>query len=563
MKSNELSKNLDKVLSDSNFRSVLIDGPWGCGKTYEVQEYIKKNKRKCIYVSLFGLETIDEINTEIYKQSHKCRLKMSKMTNLISKAISPVKYVNNVADALAFQLNDIDASKIKKSKIVFLDDLERLSKHIEYKDLVGYANKLFMNKVRVVCLVSLKGFGDDKDRLKDFLEFREKVFDSCLSISSAPTDVFDNIFKEFMIPNCELIYPLFDENIRMAKNIALFYKDVNKQLDLLKIDKKRLSNYEILKVCAYTVLSVVGYNKDKPSYGEKESYPKFYYEHECQEYGENIANGFAKYFPTKERAEDNNYLKPFTEALINYFLYREFISFADAITVKEPQKVDILEQHPFYYSEENKEKYFEEFQKRVNESESWDDKYEKCVRAIYSDTDFELSDDTIKKLARLKLKLKRNTYIDDHSIVFDYFPGGIANSEKIQHFISVYKEEYIKEAFESIINKIENAISSKDYLEAIDLLERLQFEKNDKIKDLLLKNKFFIPDLSKDISETEWTFCHKIAEVAYRLELKEEYKTIIKNIYKESAVKNNTLKIRLWALVFYKVDNTFKQTDLN
>lgn len=41
------------------------------------------------------------------------------------------------------------------------------------------------------------------------------------------------------------------------------------------------------------------------------------------------------------------------------------------------------------------------------------------------------------------------------------------------------------------------------------------------------------------------------------------YKTTIKNIYKESSVKSNTLKIRLWALVFYKVDNTFKQAELN
>lgn len=563
MKSNELSKYLEKLLSDSNFRSILIDGPWGCGKTYEVQEYIKKNKKKCVYVSLFGLETIDEINTEIYKQSHKCRLKMAKMTNVLSKAISPVKYVNNVADALAFQLNDIDTTKIKKSKVVFLDDLERLSKGIEYRDLVGYINRLFMNEVRVVCLVSLKGFDNDKDRLNDFLEFREKVFDSCLSISSTAPDVFDNLFKEFVIPNCQLIYPLFGDNIRMAKNIALFYKDVNKQIDLLKIGQKRLSNYEILKVCAYTVLSVVGYNKEKPSFGEKENYSKFYYEYECQEYGENITNGLAKYFPAKQSAEDDNYLKPFTQALINYFLYREFVGFADAITVNDPKKVDILEQHPFYLSEENKAKYFEEFQKRVNESETWDDNYEKCVRAIYSDTDFELSDDTIRKLARLELKSKGKTYIDESSIAFDYFPGGVGNSEKTKHFINVYQEEYIKVVFDSIADEIEKTITAKDYGTAVDLLEKIQFQKNDKIKELLLKNSFFIPNLSGDISETEWTFCHKVAEVASRLELKEEYKTTIKNIYKESGVKNNTLKIRLWALVFYKVDNTFKQTELN
>lgn len=199
-----------------------------------------------------------------------------------------------------------------------------------------------MNEVRVVCIASLKDLGDDKDRLNDFLVFREKVFDSCLSISNTATDVFDNLFKEFMIPNCQLVYPLFGDNIRMAKNVSLFYKDVSEQIELRKIKQKELNKYEILKICTYTVLCVVGYNKEKPLFGKKESYSKYYYDYECQEYGENIANGFVKYFPTEQSAESDNYLKFFIQVLINYFLYREFDSFADAITVKDSEIVDIL-----------------------------------------------------------------------------------------------------------------------------------------------------------------------------------------------------------------------------
>ena len=561
MKSNELSGHLDNLLSTTNFRSILIDGHWGCGKTYEIQKYIKNNRKKCIYVSLFGLESIDEINTEIYKQSHKHRIQLAKISTLLSKAFSPVNYVGNIADALAFQLNDINTSKIKKAKIIFLDDLERLSERIEYRDLVGYINNLFMCEVRVVCLVSLEAL-NNKTRAEDFLEFREKVFDTCLSINGVSLDVFDNLFKDFKIPNCELVYPLFENNIRMAKNVSLFYKDVVKQIKSQIPSKTKLDEYELLKVCTYTVLCVVHYNKNRPSFNE-DIYPKLYYNDKCKKYGENIANGLVNFFSPTQEDKNNNYLKIYVEPLIDYFLYREFDDFANLIRINDSEAVDILEQHPFYLSEDNKGKYFEKLKKSILESESWDNKFENCVRYLYSDTDFELSDDEIKKLARLQLRSNQDIFVDETTISLHYFPEGIVNSEKRIHFIDVYQKEYKKASFEDLSENFSKAINDKDYGIAIDLLDKMQFYNNVMTKQLLLDNSFFINDLSGDISESLWTFYHKVAKVAYKLELKDQYKTTIKISFKESTIKNSTLKTRLWALVYYNVDNTFKQSDLD
>lgn len=43
-------RNIDKILSDfienKEYKAILIDGPWGCGKTYQVNETIKDIKRK-------------------------------------------------------------------------------------------------------------------------------------------------------------------------------------------------------------------------------------------------------------------------------------------------------------------------------------------------------------------------------------------------------------------------------------------------------------------------------------------------------------------------------------
>ena len=42
---------------DSNDKSLLIDGPWGCGKTYQIRKFLMKQKEnngsQCFYISLF------------------------------------------------------------------------------------------------------------------------------------------------------------------------------------------------------------------------------------------------------------------------------------------------------------------------------------------------------------------------------------------------------------------------------------------------------------------------------------------------------------------------------
>ncbi len=56
MKSNDIPVILEKFYT-SNQRTILIDGPWGSGKTYQVKEFLKKNKNnksKTYYISLFG-----------------------------------------------------------------------------------------------------------------------------------------------------------------------------------------------------------------------------------------------------------------------------------------------------------------------------------------------------------------------------------------------------------------------------------------------------------------------------------------------------------------------------
>ena len=46
---------------DSDYNIILLDGPWGSGKTYLLNEFVDNNKNKDLrfyYVSLHGLKNI-------------------------------------------------------------------------------------------------------------------------------------------------------------------------------------------------------------------------------------------------------------------------------------------------------------------------------------------------------------------------------------------------------------------------------------------------------------------------------------------------------------------------
>ena len=68
-------------LKESPDYAVLINGHWGAGKTFFIKKFLK-NKDDFIYISLYGLSSIDEINTRI------CEVSLQKMAENKTKQIS-------------------------------------------------------------------------------------------------------------------------------------------------------------------------------------------------------------------------------------------------------------------------------------------------------------------------------------------------------------------------------------------------------------------------------------------------------------------------------------------
>ena len=134
---NEIINNY--ISKDSDF-AIQIDGPWGCGKTYYIQNellnVIQKTNKRPIYISLNGLEKLNDIDTRILLEVLKSKNegKLSNLNPLASKIgdlwieISPsFEKLNAVNKATGF-ITKFTNSKINLTEyVLILDDLERIS----------------------------------------------------------------------------------------------------------------------------------------------------------------------------------------------------------------------------------------------------------------------------------------------------------------------------------------------------------------------------------------------------------------------------------------------------
>jgi hypothetical protein len=132
--------------------AVLLTGPWGSGKTWFVRELLKQIYAKegdYLYVSLYGMQSFEDIESEYFRQLHPVlsskpvRL-LGKLTKgLLKTAINFDIDGDGKADGTAsFGVPSeelLGKVNLTEGKLLVFDDLERCS--IPTQDLLGYINQ--------------------------------------------------------------------------------------------------------------------------------------------------------------------------------------------------------------------------------------------------------------------------------------------------------------------------------------------------------------------------------------------------------------------------------------
>lgn len=252
-------KNLNDFI-DSDYNIIQLDGPWGSGKTYLLNEFIKSNKNKDIkfyYVSLHGMKNIDEINTNLYMKVHKDATNVS---SIVPNVINPFNEETNTEKTIEYLLK---INKLKPNKIIILDDLERYASS-DYDAFLSYLTSLIGCGCKIIVVSNLLDFGTSELYL--FNQYKEKIFDRIYKAELFDKNILNKKFGIYEKYVDDAIVDLSKSNYRLIEKIVLFMNEINKNFTANNV---KLNDKETKDLLYYVTMFISTYFESRRAYLNK------------------------------------------------------------------------------------------------------------------------------------------------------------------------------------------------------------------------------------------------------------------------------------------------------
>ena len=291
---NEIIKNAIDVYiqEEKSDYAVMLNGPWGCGKTYfvknELIDYLQdKFNKNVVYISLFGINNLDDLynnialqilniktieyldesnrgNNSLLTEKSKKLIKSeankhSWMVTVLNKGLKILPdYINSV-------ISEIYKNKADFTKYIFVfDDVERCT--IPYEVLLGFFDQVVdQNSAKAILVCNEKAINS-----KEYQKFKEKVIGLTIDYDNDINKSFDSIInsyldnsdcKNYVVEEKENILELFragdTSNLRTLIFIIKRFKEMYNEI--LKISEPWDAEKQYLdKFIRETLLAIVG-----------------------------------------------------------------------------------------------------------------------------------------------------------------------------------------------------------------------------------------------------------------------------------------------------------------
>ena len=260
---NTIQERLIELLNSTQSFGIALNGKWGVGKTFFWNQLIEEkfSAKKTAYISLFGVETIQQIKNDLLLQIYTQNGFVKKIKDKVG---SFKLYGMDISLALSwFEKKDFE------NVIVCFDDFERISDKLKLKDVLGLISELKEQKKCTVVLILNK----DELREDDLSKYKDKIVDYDFNYEPTVAESFslikDNL-KSFKAYPLEYFQKYKINNIRIMKRVinalndyACFeeslkdFKDIEKELVenileistinalKLSVDFEKLSKYSM------------------------------------------------------------------------------------------------------------------------------------------------------------------------------------------------------------------------------------------------------------------------------------------------------------------------------
>ena len=171
--------------------AVLVTGPWGVGKTFQVRSYLEQCQYW--YISLFGRTSTNEIHDAVLAQIFPIApISPSKLgvINVIGRSVLKTKDLGTTLNGV---IRATLQGRIKPERTLIFDDLERCE--LPIKDLLGTLNHYIEHygfRVILIC--------DDSRMSEHFPEMKEKIIGRIIRVTPQVNSAFGAFVQEISSP---------------------------------------------------------------------------------------------------------------------------------------------------------------------------------------------------------------------------------------------------------------------------------------------------------------------------------------------------------------------------
>ena len=567
----ELKDRLEDEFQDI-YKCILINGDWGIGKSYFLENNYLKEKNY-IKVSLFGLNNIEEVKSEIYAQ-------LNKVLNFIKNGVinrfsgNDINLFGGIASiSIPYFENDIQSSIEKKCKksglIIIFDDLERKNRNINMEDILGIIESISTIKnLNIIIVTNEEKIPPEDKEIYD--NFKEKVIQKTYNVdkysNSAPIEVIKKNLNNLNLCNEKskliqnTILKAFTEhqtnNLRTLEKSCNFLKLVIKHINLKQLNEIEIKEIVIASLAVvienveklYISIEMQRKEQEKEKQSENSTYQIL-----CniiEGAGNNltyciIKNYFKEpFFCSKKNILIDAILEIYNDINVvdNFEVINKF--YRDLHTMEN----EVDKKNTFYLSEEQlKDRinyFYNNYILKIDYSldiYNWFKQLNEIyhystvigMQKIFDDEKiFEAMDLYLEKLQTDKGLF----YVLNKHTLYEI------EEEKIKDYNKKLNEKIAQKYYYKIIDEIKSNINKGKYdsskIEALFTIfkEDIIVFNRKEIIDKIKQEKYFIPNLNCEISEEKWTFAHTIWQKArsykeYRDKTFEEYiKEVLKNI---------------------------------